>query len=189
MGAFRDELNIWLSDNPPGSITKPPITRFASFYDAAYLLRRADQEGDDGVASSCVRAILHPIRLCAPSQPSELHDAEPGDLTPGADIIQHLTGGDPDWAPEFSATLDVRWPDHPDVRVIVQGLGEHGQATYFGQWQTRKGSTDSWKPATPMRWTLGRMWFPSDYSTRASMSKQLEADAQTLPATSWGADP
>ena len=98
---------------------------------------------------------------------------------PGADVIHRVTHGDPDWLPMFSATLQAGWSTDPDLRVVVQGIGDDDIAVYFGQWQRRTNKADEWKPVTPMRHTWGRMWFPSDFGSRGAMSQTLLGDRDT----------
>jgi serine/threonine protein kinase len=170
-----DELRCWLTDNPASSIIKPNPARYEGFLDRGYTMRKAAQGGRDAIVEDCVRGLMNPLRKCL-TGPTDLNHASAADLDPGQTIVDRVTHGDPDYASEFSATLNLLWNDHPNIRVIVQGIGDNEDATYYGQWQTRPGVGSLWQPASPMRYTRGRLWFPSDYSTRAWLSQQLAAD-------------
>ncbi|HEY0166587.1 MAG TPA: protein kinase [Jatrophihabitans sp.] len=170
-----DELKCWLADNPADTITKPDPSKYPSFFDRGYSMRKAARGGEDLIVENCVRGIMNPLRQCL-SGPTDLVDASASDLKPPQAIIDHVTHGDPDYASEFDATLGLEWNDHPTLRVIVQGIGDNDEATYYGQWQTRPDPNSPWTPATPIRHTSGRLWFPTDYSTRAWLSQQLAAD-------------
>ena len=126
---------------------------------------------------------MNPLRSCL-TGPTDLDHASAADLDPGQTIVSCVTHGDPDYAYEFSAALNLLWNNHPNIRVIVQGIGDNEDSTSYGQWQTRQDVDALWQPASPMRYTRGRLWFPSDYSTRAWLSQQLAADKpQTGRAT------
>ena len=176
MRDFRDELRCWLNDHHASTTASPARTNLRRWFEPGRDFQKASRGGDDAIAEHCVRDILNPVRPCLPS-PTKLDAASAADLQPTQDLILSVTGGDPDWAAEFSATLALESEQLANVRVIVQGVGEDEGATYFGQWQTRADEHAAWQPASPMRHTSGRMWFPTDFSTRAWMSSELAADS------------
>jgi serine/threonine protein kinase len=181
MRDFRDELRCWLNDHPTATIETKELKKISIWTQPGRDFRQASRAGEDAIAEHCVRDILKPLRPCLPGS-TILDVAQAADLDPGPQIIHSVTGGDPDWAPEFSETLALESEELANVRVIVQGLGDNEDATYFGQWQTRASDESPWQPATPMRHTSGRMWFPTDFSTRAWMSSELAADSANVPA-------
>ena len=175
MREVSDELQVWLTDNPASTIVKPNLTKYGSFLDRGYAVRKAAQAGEDAIVEDCVHGLMNPLRDCL-SGPTDLDHASASGLDPDQAVVHRITRGDPDYVCDFSATLNLLWNDHPNIRVIAQGIGDNQDATYFGQWQTRPDADASWQSASPLRSTSGRLWFPSDYSTRAWLSNQLAAD-------------
>jgi serine/threonine protein kinase len=175
MRVLRDELQCWLNEHPADTVARPKPTKNASFYDPGHIMRKAARGGEDAIVDRCVRDILNPLRELFPGS-SELTPASAGDLHPTAEIEHLVTQGDPDYMRDFDATLGLEWLHHPEARVIVQGIGTNDDAVYYGQWQTRPTAGGPWTPATPMRHTSGRLWFPTDHSARSMLSTQLADD-------------
>jgi serine/threonine protein kinase len=183
MRDIRDELGVWLTQHPEGSVVPPQPTRRVHFSAREHLQRRAEARGAEGIARDCVHSVLDPLRPLRPGA-TQVTDANAGEIEAPPDVIQAITRGDPDWAPDFNPTLQLVWDDYPNQRVVGQAVGEHDFATYLAQWQ-HQDPEESWQAITPLRVATGAMWFPSDLAARTQLTDQLADDAPKIP----GADP
>jgi hypothetical protein len=156
MSVVRDELLAWLLQHAAGTVNRPDKGRAFQYLATTYSQRRADEQGIEGIAAESLFAILNPLRG-ARSGSTSVADAEGADIEASPAIIHMITGGDPDWEAEFSATKALTWVEHPRLRVIAQAIGQHDFATYLAQWQTRAHDEADWIAACPVQTAQGTL--------------------------------
>lgn len=174
MMAFATELRSWLARHDPAKVEAPAHLHPMPFESmSVYGQRMTAKRGDEAIARDVLLALLRPLRPLH-GEPSEAVSVRAGELTLSDELWEQLSGGNPDWEPEGAVvTWELKWPNEPELRVVVQAVDD-GQLTYFyAQWQRQE--RQAWKHATDVDFTTGVPWWPSCRDDLDALAARLQA--------------